>query len=976
MAYSIVSIHHLSTYQFRQAEAGFAELSEKDLAPLIKKSGGDYSSLISQLHQGHLVLLTDSPTLPMIIPEPETIGTANNWILNPNAIEQVAAAAKNAYQNRLNMCYRYTMPKRQPSTQSLHPPLPMPPYIPEPPIPDRSEQRPPLNYEYSFEIACSQRSVRHGVGGHFIIERTEEDICYGRWNEYKTEHGIRYTEYLAVNEPKRLCAKVASISFGISPKYKVKVRPKGAHIADEAFIPVTPTVQVGGRQGFPCQGFYYHIHKGQLVQEYRIIGDKDWSYYATRSMHHRLDAERGYNKDQTAILVYWRLNGKVVQNQYLFYLDRQITRDELDNLTPQWMKKHGVKLDVAAMLEAVRQPEIEQQAEERNTDNTPAEPVNHLVAIDPQTGERESWRHIAAQYNLTPLELLKLNPSYDADPMSLAVGHSLWVKKPTPPRKETIYGLPAVAPQTYHQALNCLYDYPARHLHNHNLPVKSLTSKPFVMQDITIVNLRPERTLRIGVFFDGTGQNSPNDQYKEQFGNKARSNIARLYEGYPEVAGESAGIYISGVGTVDDIEIVPGERNPVIDAGDDEKGTGQAFGMFDDTGALWKWQQLLFRLREIILDLVSSGDYEQIRHIEFDVFGFSRGAALARHFVNAVQQGLPDYLSPDKSSSSSTLFPNLMGNERYPRFDARSDEFYPPDKHRRATVRFVGLFDTVGSFYRAGNEKDGEFCLKLKPDAAERVFQICAAHEYRINFPLTSLGSEEQKSTAFIDGIFYQEVFPGCHCDIGGGYPSKNQYSRTDLPERLNIPVDYTYNRHCIKTDNFLTKYQAEMESLTEANAATALAKSKLTEENQTWLTQSQQTAGVHGEVKLVDGQLLYYHFLPVSNALAGLTLERMKQQSALCGVKWDEDRLNEVSNYDHDLFINEMLWESLRAVQPGEISQECWQKHESKLRHEYIHRPHDALINPGYSSVMERLINGVHRDKDNNLIREMYSND
>jgi len=1001
MAYRTVSIHHLSAYQFKQAEAGFAELSEKELAPLIKKSGGNFSNLISQLHQGSLVLLTDSPTLPMMIRDPDNFGSANNWILNPNAVEKVSAAAKNAYQNRLNMCHGYTMSNRQPSTRSLHPPLPMPPYTPEPPIPSRSKQRPPLNYEYSFEIACSKDSFRQGVGGHFTIERTEKDILYGRWNEHKTEHGIRYTEYLAYNEPKRLSVRIASVSFGISPKQWVKVRTKGSQIADEAFIPVTPAVQVGGRLGFPCQGFYYHVYQGELVQEYRIIGGNDWSYYATRSYHQRLNAERGYNKDQTAILVYWRLGGKVVHDQYLFYLDRQITRDELDNLTPQWMEKHGVKLDLAAMLEAVRQPEVEQQVEEKKTDSTPAEPVNHLVAIDPQTGERESWRHIAAQYNLAPLELLKLNPSYEADPMSLAVGHSLRIKKPTPPRKETIYGLPAVAPQTYHQALNCVYNYPARHLNNHHLPVKSLTCKPFVMQDIAIVNLRPERTLRIGVFFDGTGQNNDNDRYKESRGDKSRSNIARLFEAYPQEMGVSEKIYVSGVGTVDGAYQTPA----IIDRGEDETPMALALGvevrnalkgkldaialynpiitaglnlatveMLEKTGAFYKWQSYLKQFADLVDLLTNHKIYQDITHIEFDVFGFSRGAALARHFVNAALEGLPDFQQPRDGEDTLPIWPNLLGTEQGESYNRSKG--YHVDEQRRVSVRFVGLFDTVGSFYLPGNRDDGNFKLTLAKGCARKVVQLCAHHEYRHNFPLTSLKTDGQLP----DG-FYEEVFPGAHSDVGGGYPASEQYDKSGLPERYGIPTQNSYNRELVReavqTDLHQQgiNYSALSIGYDDKQNKQNQLKARVKSEQASWSQQCQTDYNQYGLVTFSHDTLYYYRLQPVNNALAGLTQERMKQQAALAGIEWDEKDYELPKDFQQNPELQQ-LSQTLLAQPLGEIGPEQWQQAIQPQITSSVHRPHDELINPGCDNAMAWLINRPNKRGNTELYREIYDNE
>ncbi|MBF4343956.1 DUF2235 domain-containing protein, partial [Vibrio anguillarum] len=96
--------------------------------------------------------------------------------------------------------------------------------------------------------------------------------------------------------------------------------------------------------------------------------------------------------------------------------------------------------------------------------------------------------------------------------------------------------------------------------------------------------------------------------------------------------------------------------------------------------------------------------------------------------------------------------------------------------------------------------------------------------------------------------------------DVGGGYPSKKQYSRTDLPSRLNTPVDSTYNRHLIKQESFFEKYKGEFQSIREANAGAAFVQQKLVVENQTWQKETLEKDGIYGEVKSVDGQLLYYH--------------------------------------------------------------------------------------------------------------------
>ena len=486
MSYRVVRITELMAYEFGQVEGGFNELNESELKAAIP-SGMGFKAFMEQLKQGHLVLLTDSPSTPMLISESGTMGEARTWALNSQATDNVEPAAQSALLARTQMSGSSAGYGR---SKSLHPPLPMPTYSPEPPRPDYSDEPPKLKYEYSFEIACSQDSARRASNCHFILAKTKNEVELGRWVETKTEHGTRYTIQTAFDEPKRLVAQVASRPMGISPTHPVKVRNIGAQVANEGFIPVTPTVQLGERLGFPTEGFYYHFHDSQLVQEYRLLGDGRWSFYATLSRHQRLDPERGYNTDQSAILVFWKLGSKVVENQYLVYLERQITRDELDNLTEEWLNEHGVKLDIPQLLETTKHPIIKRTVVTKPAKQKQLEPVNHIVQTDPETGTRETWLKIAKQHGLAPKALLDLNPQYDADPMSLSVGDSLNVQKSQPQciEKESVYEIPPESPKRFNQPLNTFYGYTGHCLADTS--IVSINSERLVEKDIPVVNLK------------------------------------------------------------------------------------------------------------------------------------------------------------------------------------------------------------------------------------------------------------------------------------------------------------------------------------------------------------------------------------------------------------------------------------------------------------------------------------------------------
>ncbi|MFS1887052.1 DUF2235 domain-containing protein [Vibrio lentus] len=417
----------------------------------------------------------------------------------------------------------------------------------------------------------------------------------------------------------------------------VLAKPKGTNALNEAFLAVMPAVQFGERLGLATQGYYYHFSEGKLVQEYKIIGNGNSRFCLTYSDELTLSDELRPTAWQSAIPIQWRIDNKVLDNQHLLYLPRKLTQDEFSSVNSAWLNEQGLALNLSELVDA-------------------------------------------GQGKETPNE-------------------------------------------RYHAPLDCHYSHPGRLLHG--TEIVAINSPSLVSKGIAVINLRPEKLFRIGVFFDGTGANDKNDAYKELRGNKSRSNVARLFAAYPQIQGESTAIYVSGVGTVD-IED-DSQRPSTIDAEEDETGPEQAFGVsaqqaFDgnladaiagisgkvllnyvdgENGAFYKWQSLLSQLQRTIDELEQSGSYNDITHIVFDVIGFSRGAALSRHFVNALYQGLPDYHRPVAGKQADvTVYPHLLGNESNKKFSEEGG--YERDDTKGVSVRFLGLFDTVGSFYLVG----------------------------------------------------------------------------------------------------------------------------------------------------------------------------------------------------------------------------------------------------------------------------------
>ncbi len=253
-------------------------------------------------------------------------------------------------------------------------------------------------------------------------------------------------------------------------------------------------------------------------------------------------------------------------------------------------------------------------------------------------------------------------------------------------------------------------------------------------------NEKPEdekRVLRIGVFFDGTGNHKDNDRYLTD---RDVTNVAKLFDLYDIDQELVERIYIPGVGTIDGEHTESGFEA-------DEDLIGMAAGIGPNGG-----HDRIELAVNLVRDTIE--DYAADRVI-FDLFGFSRGAALARHFVNLTNDW-PSVISVP--SLRSRVWSNR------PIIYLRKVDAFPAKV--RAKVSFVGLFDTVGSFYLAGIEANLDFNLYLPYSCADRVVHLTAHHEIRRNFPLSSIMGPGGKAPAH----FTELVMPGAHSDVGGGY--------------------------------------------------------------------------------------------------------------------------------------------------------------------------------------------------------------
>ena len=196
-------------------------------------------------------------------------------------------------------------------------------------------------------------------------------------------------------------------------------------------------------------------------------------------------------------------------------------------------------------------------------------------------------------------------------------------------------------------------------------------------------------------------------------------------------------IYIEGIGT----ETLKG---------DDKFGYGLGEG---DTGIEAKVTSGINQMMSRIRGIAGAPRCELvIKKIRIDVFGFSRGAAAARHFVNEV-------LNSSKA----------MPGKRFPLKETLIKEKYDI---KDVKIGYVGIFDTVASYGLSGTKMQWSNVSDLGLDAikhndVKKVCHIVSSDEHRKNFALTNIKSAEGKG---------KEIFlPGVHSDIGGSYKDEEK---------------------------------------------------------------------------------------------------------------------------------------------------------------------------------------------------------
>lgn len=307
------------------------------------------------------------------------------------------------------------------------------------------------------------------------------------------------------------------------------------------------------------------------------------------------------------------------------------------------------------------------------------------------------------------------------------------------------------------------------------------------------------QTLWFSFFFDGTGNNLDAD-----VGTNKHSNVAKLFRAHRQNSREKGiyRLYVPGVGTY------------FKEVGDDG-GSMLGLGTGDEGDVRIEWA--IDQYDNLIAPHLAQAKNPSngITEINVAVFGFSRGAALARAFTN-------DFLK-QRCKEQHGNWRTISGGHK-------------------VRFRFLGLFDTVASSglpmstnnidsrsipfgyqtkvrFRLDNEDvrpeelafeknaapgadpapgvyDGHAAYGGKmaiPQMVEEVRHFIAAHEVRNSFPVESVcvlkDGRLQKPEKF-----YEYVYPGVHSDVGGSYRPGEGGRDSNPSNKLGlIPLHHMY---------------------------------------------------------------------------------------------------------------------------------------------------------------------------------------
>lgn len=251
-------------------------------------------------------------------------------------------------------------------------------------------------------------------------------------------------------------------------------------------------------------------------------------------------------------------------------------------------------------------------------------------------------------------------------------------------------------------------------------------------------------------YFDGTGNNEQIDATTDE-----HSNVARLYRARVENDENKGGMsfYIPGIGT------------PFREIGDKGGDWKSAVAWGGQARLDWAWDKFQTQVKKAASR--ANNPVNKIRMIHVAVFGFSRGAALARAFAVKLQQHCEPigkgWITKQGRHPIRLYFMGLFDTVASVGVPTAARKY---QQEAAAVARVSPWLAAVPVWVTSTADGHASWASDIRiPAMALRCVHHIAAHEVRNSFPLdTLLEGGRYPSNAV------EVVYPGVHSNVGGGY--------------------------------------------------------------------------------------------------------------------------------------------------------------------------------------------------------------
>jgi len=332
----------LMAHEFLQIEGNFQR------AAFEPPCGMTVSAARRKLESGEMLLLADSPTIPLL-----TRAEEDEWRISEVAGALVAEELKERVLERTKVKGGVGGQATIISTQQKERNTAF--RYPVEVIASISKSRD--EFEYRVEVSCPHDILHRFVGCTFALAKTAQEGALPLELVRNRPQSL-YSANPQTSVPRALRIKRGRVYDGLSIT-DVVPQPRNSRVR-ERYLAVMPAVQVGRRLAFPSRGYYYHFIGCRMVQEYKIVSG--WAFICTVTTNGCFG--ESYNaRCQSALLLFDEIHGAQPSEQYLVYQRARLDQTELDTLTPEWLMTHGVLLDLSAIhLAIAKVPEVRQVA--------------------------------------------------------------------------------------------------------------------------------------------------------------------------------------------------------------------------------------------------------------------------------------------------------------------------------------------------------------------------------------------------------------------------------------------------------------------------------------------------------------------------------------------------------------------------------------------------------------------------------------